>query len=194
MPFVCGLPSGLAKTLRLFASTCHLTPMLSLRIAVERRVLVSSRKFEDILASIDAAIGHPDMQAFWREIAATSTYNEMEAVVQRAIGPSGFMEFTRFDHGQFLKKTQNLTAPAATPRIVRIVLGNPLIMMAMAKHVHDAGSYAPVTLLVDERDDAVRLSYDTMSSYLGSYGEPVALRVAQELDAKVEALVMAAAG
>lgn len=168
--------------------------MSTLNITVERRVLISSRRFEDIIATIDAAIGRPDMRAFWREIAATSTYIEMEAVVLRAIGSSGFMEFTRFDHGQFLKKARSLTASAATPRIVRIVLGNPLIMMAMAKHVHDAGSYAPVTLLIDERDDAVHLSYDTMGSFLGGYGNPDALKVAGELDAKVEALMTAAAG
>jgi uncharacterized protein (DUF302 family) len=168
--------------------------MSILNIAVERRVLISSRKFEDIIASITEAIGHPDMKAFWKEIAASSTYPEMEAVVQRAVGPSGFMEFTRFDHGQFLKKAQSLTGPTATPRIVRIVLGNPLIMMAMAKHVHDAGSYAPVTLLIDERDDGVHLSYDTMASFLGGYGSADALKVARELDTKVEALMTTAAG
>lgn len=167
--------------------------MSTLNIAVERRVVVSSRKFEDIIASIDAAIGHPDMRAFWKEIAATSTYPEMEAVVQRAIGPSGLMEFTRFDHGQFLRKAQSVTSAAATPRIVRIVLGNPLIMMAMARHVHDAGSYAPVTLLIDEREDGVHLSYDAMASYLGSYSQPDALKVARELDAKIEALMSSAA-
>lgn len=168
--------------------------MSSLRITVERRVIVSSRKFEDVIASIHAAVGHPDMQAFWKDIAAAAIYPEMEAVVQRAVGPSGLMEFMRFDHGQFLQKTQGLNAPVATPRIIRFVIGNPLIMMAMARHIHDAGSYAPVTLLVDERDGAVRLSYDTMASFLGSYGEPVALRVARELDAKVEALMTSAAG
>jgi hypothetical protein len=168
--------------------------MLNLRITVERRVLNSSRKFEEVIAAIDAAVGHPDMHAFWKEIAAASAYPEMEAVVQRAIGPSGLMEFTRFNHGQFLQKAQSPATPAATPRIVRFVIGNPLIMMAMAKHVHDAGSYAPITLLVDERDDGVQLSYDTMASFLGSYGSPVALRVARELDARVEALMADAAG
>ena len=182
------------NSLRPFCIAPHPNSMSNLRITVERRVIVSSRRFEDILATIDAAVGHPDMRAFWQEIAAASTYPEIEAIVQRAIGPSGFMEFVRFDHGQFLRKAQSVTAPAATPRIVRIVLGNPLIMMAMAKHVHDAGSYAPVTLLIDERHDRVGLSYDTMTSFLGSYGEPVALRVARELDAKVEALMSSAAG
>jgi uncharacterized protein (DUF302 family) len=168
--------------------------MSNLRITIERRVLVSNRRFEDVVASIDAAVGHPDMQAFWKEIAAASTCPEIEAVVQRAIGPSGLMDFLRFDHGQFLQKKQSLASPVSTPRIVRFVIGNPLIMMAMATHVHDAGSYAPITLLVDERDGAVRLSYDTMSSFLGSYGKPEALRVACELDAKIEALMTSAAG
>jgi uncharacterized protein (DUF302 family) len=167
--------------------------MSNLRITVERRVVVSSRRFEDVIAAINAAVGHPDMHAFWKEITATSTYAEVEAVVQRAIGPSGLMEFLRFDHGQFLRKTQSAAASVPTPGIVRFVIGNPLIMMAMAKHVHDAGSYAPVTLLVDERDGGVHLSYDTMASFLGSYGEPVALRVARELDAKVESLMTSAA-
>ena len=36
----------------------------------------------------------------------------------------------------------------------------------MAKHVPDAGSYAPVTVLVDERADGVHLSYDKMASLL----------------------------
>jgi hypothetical protein len=168
--------------------------MSYLRINVERRVLVSSRKFEDIIGAIDKAVGHPDMRAFWKEISATSTYPEMEAVIQRAIGPSGLMEFLRFDHGQFLRKAQNQAAPVAKPRIVRLVVGNPLIMMAMAKHVHDAGSYAPVTLLIDEREDGVHLSYDTMASYLGIYAQPDALKVAHELDAKVESLMTSAAG
>jgi hypothetical protein len=43
-----------------------------------------------------------------------------------------------------------------------LFVGNPLVMKEMAKHVPDAGSYAPVTVLVDEREDGVHLSYDKM--------------------------------
>jgi hypothetical protein len=168
--------------------------MPNLTITVERRVIISSRKFEDVIASIHAAIGHPDLPAFWKAVADASTYAELHGIMHGAVGHSGLMEFVRFDHGQFLQKTQNNADPDAIPRIVRFVIGNPLIMVAMATHVHDAGSYAPVTLLVDERDGAVRLSYDTMSSYLGGYGSPAALRVAAELDARVEALMTTAAG
>ena len=72
-----------------------------------------------------------------------------------------------------------------TPKIVRFVIGNPLITKEMAKHVPDAGSYAPVTILVDERPDGVQLSYDKMTPY----ANPDALAVAGDLDAKIENLL-----
>ena len=56
-----------------------------------------------------------------------------------------------------------------TPRIVRLFIGNPLIMKEMTKHVPDAGSYVPVTVLVDECADGVHLSYDKMTSLLAPY-------------------------
>jgi hydrogenase maturation factor len=55
------------------------------------------------------------------------------------------------DHGMIVRKgTERHGA-----RIIRLVRGNPLIMKEMAKHVPDAGAYAPVTVLVDERADGV---------------------------------------
>ena len=36
------------------------------------------------------------------------------------------------------------------PKIVRLVIGNPLVMKEMAKHIPDAGSYARVTVLVND--------------------------------------------
>jgi hypothetical protein len=66
-------------------------------------------------------------------------------------------------------------------------------MKEMAKHVPDAGSYAPVTVLVDERADGVHISYDRMASLLAPYGDLDALRVARDLDAKVENVLRQAA-
>jgi uncharacterized protein (DUF302 family) len=66
-------------------------------------------------------------------------------------------------------------------------------MKEMAKHVPDAGSYAPVTVLVDERGDGVHLSYDKMASLLAPYTNQDALKVAQDLDHKVEKLLNDAA-
>jgi uncharacterized protein (DUF302 family) len=89
------------------------------------------------------------------------------------------------DHGAILHRESGKEAP----KIVRLIIGNPLIMKEMAKHVPDAGSYAPVTVLVDERPDGVHLSYDRMASLLAPYGNDKALAVARDLDSKIEKLL-----
>jgi hypothetical protein len=66
-------------------------------------------------------------------------------------------------------------------------------MREMVKHVPDAGSYAPVTILINERPDGVHLSYDRMASLLAPYENAEAPRVAKDLDAKVETLLASAA-
>ena len=98
------------------------------------------------------------------------------------------MEFTRFDLGEILRKEQGTTAP----RSLRLVAGIRSSWQ-MVKHLPDAGSYAPVTMLIDERPDGVHLSYDRMASLLAPYESAEALSVARELDSKVESLLNRAA-
>ena len=50
----------------------------------------------------------------------------------------------------------------------------------------DAGSYAPVTVLVDERAGGVHLSYARMGSLLAPYEHPDGLEVTRNMDIKVE--------
>jgi hypothetical protein len=99
------------------------------------------------------------------------------------------MLFMELDQGAILQ----LESGRDAPNIVRLVVGNPLIMKEMVKYVPDADSYAPVTLLVDERPDGVHVSYDRMASLLASYGNAQALVVAKELDVKIENLLREAA-
>jgi hypothetical protein len=98
------------------------------------------------------------------------------------------MQFEQLDHGGIIQADTGRTT-----RMHRLLIGNSLIMKEMAKRVPDAGSYAPVTVLVDERPDGVHLSYDRMASFLAPYGNPDALAVARNLDAKVESLLVKAA-
>jgi uncharacterized protein (DUF302 family) len=163
--------------------------MTTKQISIQRFSVISAKAFKDIMAELDAAIGHPDIGVFRNDVAATTTYAELEKVVQRAVGPSDLMEFTRFDLGEILRKERGNAAPMS----LRLVAGNPLIMKQMVERVPDAGSYAPVTILIDERSDGVHLSYDRMASYLAPYGNAEALKVARDLDSKVESLLTAAA-
>jgi uncharacterized protein (DUF302 family) len=130
------------------------------------------------------------MSSFKRDLAAASTEEELEQLVHSAVGPTDLMEFSLMDFGAVLKKEPGPKAPPST----RLLVGNPLIMKQMVKMVPDTGSYAPVTILVDERAGGKHLNYDTMASYLAIYGNPDALQVARDLDSKVEALLAEAAG
>ncbi len=158
-------------------------------VQVQRVTLVSARPFDEVIARIDAGIGHPDIAAFREAFSNTRTRAEMEEVVKPVTQPNGIMEFIRFDLGEVIRKESG----TCTLRIVRIVAGNPLIMKEVVKHVPDAGSYTPVTILIEERPNAVHLSYDRMASYLAPYGNDEALSVARDLDAKIESLLATAA-
>jgi uncharacterized protein (DUF302 family) len=129
------------------------------------------------------------MNAFHKALAAATTVADLEGVVRGTVGSSGLMEFVRFDAGEVLRKERG----GQGPKILRLVVGNPIIMKEMAKPVPDAASYAPVTILVDERADGVHLSYDSMASLIAPYGSQAALAVARDLDAKIECLLETAA-
>jgi uncharacterized protein (DUF302 family) len=127
--------------------------------------VISSRPFDEIVSALDAVAGHPDAQG--------------------ALGSSGFMEFMRFGPDKILAKE-----PGGSQRIRRLAIGSPLVMKEMVNHVPDAASYVPVTVLVVEGADSVRLSYDTMASLIASYVSAEASEVARDLDEKVESLLI----
>src|SRR5579859_6799374 len=128
------------------------------KLEIQRLSLISSRPFEAVVAALEAAVGHPDMSEFMQATHNARTFAELESAVQNGLGKTGLMLFMKLDQGAVMRKESGLD----TPKIVRLLIGNPPIMKEMAKHVPDAGSYAPVTVLVDERPDGVHLTYDTM--------------------------------
>jgi hypothetical protein len=97
--------------------------MSTIQVQVQRFSVVSSKPFEIILEQLDAQIGHPDMAAFTKAVAAAESYAELETIVQDAIGSSGLMEFTRFNLGEIIRKKSG----PGSPRILRLVVGNPRI-------------------------------------------------------------------
>lgn len=155
------------------------------KVEIERFSMISSKPFDAVVAAIEAAVGHPDMVEFKKATKNARSFPELKDVVERGLGRSGLMLFMKLDLGDILRKEAGLD----TPKIVRFLIGNPVIMKEMAKHVPDAGSYAPVTILVDERPDGVHVTYDKMASLLAPYGSSDALAVARDLDSKIESLI-----
>jgi uncharacterized protein (DUF302 family) len=159
--------------------------MATMQISVERFSITSVKPFSDVVNVLEASVGHPNMNTFMSDIASARSFKDLEKVVNAAVGATGLMQFTKFDLGEIVRKEQGDSAPHS----LRYLIGNPLIMKQMLERSPDAGSYAPITVLVDERPDGVRLSYDRMVSFLASYGNDEALKVARDLDTKIEALL-----
>jgi uncharacterized protein (DUF302 family) len=164
--------------------------MTTRKIEVERVTFVSKRSFEEVLKSLGEGIGRPNLGELGLRMQRAATFAEYAGIIQGVVGSADLMEFLRLDLGAAMRKDPAV----AGYKIVRIIAGNPLIMKQMVAHVPDAGSYAPVTILVYEREDGVHVSYDTMASYLAAYGDERAIKVAKDLDAKVLRLLGEAAG
>ena len=158
------------------------------QLKVDRLSLVSDKPFESVLAVIKGGIGHPNMTQLWEEIWSAASFQGVEALVTAALGPTGLMQFGEFDDGGFIRKDRG----AGTPQALRLLIGNPLIMKQMTELVPDAAAYAPVTILIDERDGKVYVSYDRMASLLSVYNNPGATKIAEALDTKIETLMRTA--
>jgi uncharacterized protein (DUF302 family) len=56
----------------------------------------------------------------------------------------------------------------------------------MTRHVPEAGSYAPVTILIQELPDGrTRVAYDAVVSAIAAYHDAAAPKVAERLDTEV---------
>ena len=150
--------------------------------------IISQKPFDAVVAEVEAKIGRPNIAEFVGRMTAAASYEEMKNVVQGSVSEIGLMEFMRLDHGAVLAKA----GVDGNPKSVRLIMGNPLIMQSMTRLVPDAGSYAPVTVLIDQRADGVHVSYDEMASFLAPYGNADALIIARDLDAKVKRMLESA--
>jgi len=159
--------------------------MQTQQVNVQRWSITTQKPFDAVVAAVEEAIGRPNMIEFVAKMSGATSYEEMCDVVHDSITEIGLMEFMRLDHGAVLAKA----GVEGDPKSVRLIMGNPLIMQSMARLVPDAGSYAPVTVLIDQRPDGVHLSYDEIASFLAPYGNAEVLKIARDLDAKVKGVL-----
>jgi uncharacterized protein (DUF302 family) len=163
--------------------------MSTTQINVTRFNLTSAKSFEAVVSSLHAVVRQPYISALRQAMNVTENYGDFETLIGGVVGSSGFMEFIRFDQGDVLRKKNAGSARQS----IRMIIGNPVVMAQMVELVPDAGSYAPVTILVDERFDGVHVSYDEMSSLLAPYRSEQASAIARDLDMKIESLITSAA-
>jgi hypothetical protein len=159
------------------------------KIGIERFSVVSTKQFHEVMSVLSAQIGPVDDTMLSRAISSTHSYSDFEFIVQKMIGPSGLLEYMRVDVGRFMSKGN----AGKSAKSLRLLVGNPLVLRQLTEHLPDAASYAPASILIDEREDGIHLSYNRIASFLSCYGQPTASTIAQEFDQKVENVLIAAA-
>ena len=154
---------------------------------LRRLSFISRKPFEEVLSKINSLIGHPEMREFYKSVSSTETAAELEELINKSVGSSGLMEFIHFDTGEILRKE------GKDAKIIRLLVGNPLIMKELVIAAPDASAYAPVTILIDERENGVYISHDLMEDLLKPYGSKEANKIALESDRIIETLIKNAA-
>lgn len=88
------------------------------KVEVERFSLTSSNPFDQVVAALNAAIGHPDIKEFWESAHRAKSMTDLETIVQKSVGNTGLMLFVEFDHGAIVRKETGHEAL----RILRFVI------------------------------------------------------------------------
>lgn len=160
-------------------------------VPIQRVTVTTARAFDDVVAGVYAGIGRvPDFRSLVQRWNDARDATELETAVRSVSGSSGLIEFLSLDLGAPL----TIRDPGRARRLLRIIAGNPVTMSSMAATVADVGSYAPVTILVAEREGGTTLSYDRVASAIAPYASAEATAIATSLDDAVVALLHDAAG
>src|SRR6202050_1046463 len=94
------------------------------KIEMERFSLTTSKPFDEVIAGVNAGIGHPDMAEFGRSTHEARSLTGLKSAVEKGLSKVGLMLFMQLDHGEIIRQETG----RETPKMIRFVLGNPLIM------------------------------------------------------------------
>jgi uncharacterized protein (DUF302 family) len=160
-------------------SNPHEIPFNGVRLRFE-----SKKPFDELVSALLADVGKKPLMI--DDLPAKfGTWESYKAEVESHVGPSGFILFALMNHGAWIEKVQ------IQKKVVRVIMGNPLIAITMLRHDLTAGLFAPVELiLIEEDDNHSSLTYIRPSSLMVVETNEPLLAAAKELDAKLQALAV----
>jgi len=155
---------------------------------VKRVRFRSRRSFDEVLQRLHQLVPTAITPEQYRSAMAKAggvSLESFEKVVRSHTVQSGFMLFAEFDYHQLLGLY------GIQRKLVRWILGNPVVAITMIRHDLEAALFAPVELLLveDENREGVTVIYDVPSSLMVTRENPPLLEAAATLDAKLQDLV-----
>ncbi len=147
----------------------------------------TSLSFADVRDRLGELLGHtsiPEINALAQTAKNQTDYTR--EIEKRFVGKSGFMLFAEINHGPWIKVF------GINRKVLRLILGNPLIAITMIRHDVKAGLFVPVELLLTDQPGGTgaSLTYVRPSSLIEVEENFELLTAAKALDDKLEALVM----
>jgi len=160
-------------------------PVITQRTAhVEHIKIESSKPFAEVKAALEELV--PPLDPEVPEALRQGDIGRAKEALQR--GPE-LAIFGARDHGGLLR------VAGLARKAVQYDIGNPLTATRMTQHQLPASLYAPLRVLLYENEiGRAVFEYDRPSSLFGQFGDERVTAVGCELDAKLESVLVKAAG
>jgi len=153
-------------------------------IQAEHVAIEATKPYEAVKAALEALVPPLD-PAISEALRRGDIVRANEALYR---GPE-LAIFSARDHGGLLR-TAGLVR-----KTVQYEIGNPLTATEMTRHQLPAALYAPLRVLLYENEAGRAVfEYDRPSSLFGQFGDERVTAVGRELDAKLESVLVKAAG
>jgi len=81
------------------------------KLEIERFSLTSSKPFDQVVAALNAAIGHPDMAEFGKSTHEARSFAELKSAVEKGLSKAGLMLFMQLDQGAVVQKETGQDTP-----------------------------------------------------------------------------------
>jgi uncharacterized protein (DUF302 family) len=158
-------------------------PMNVTRITVDHVRVAADKPFDQVVKAFEQQLGQFNPEVY-KSLNAGEDAEKVRTRIEAMVGPSGFMLFRTSDHGALLRLA------GQKKKALQYLVGNPLFAIQMTEHDIRAGLYAPLRVLIYEKEPGKTcVEYDKPSSLFGQFGDAKVTDIAAMLDRKMEQLV-----
>jgi hypothetical protein len=84
------------------------------KIEGERFTLSSSKPFDQVVAALNSAVGHPDISEFWKSTHRAQSVAELQSTIEKVLERTGLMSFAEFDAAKQLDSKLQALATKVT--------------------------------------------------------------------------------
>lgn len=153
--------------------------MTTISCQATRLIHDSAVDFEETRHRFDEQVPLLDPLLTLRLVLDQATWHDVEALVDRTVGPTGFVALARVDQGALFSLSGDPV------QATLYLVGNPVMAHKILAVEPAAGLCAPFRVAVYRDAMSAHVAYDQPSSVFASFGSRAIDAIARELDEKI---------